>query len=135
MTMRYFIAAYCVLSLSSSASAQLGKEISGSKLLTTSIRTGDTEVFIFDPVTADAFNVTWRHPPRSAIPFGCPMANRWSLRQIAKMKKHLTCISPMRTGHKSGNLLMRRAAQFTISPVFRRTGEEFGLVWPRRIRP
>ena len=70
--MRYFIAVYCVLSLSSSASAQLAKEISGSKLLTTSIRTGDTEVFIFDPVTADALNVTKAPSSEERYPIWMP---------------------------------------------------------------
>lgn len=72
MTMRYFIAVYCVLSLSSSASAQLTKEISGSKLLTTSIRPGDTEVFIFDPVTADALNVTKAPSSEERYPIWMP---------------------------------------------------------------
>jgi TolB protein len=38
--------------------AQLIKEVKGSRLLTTSIRTGDTEVFVVNPVTGDAINVT-----------------------------------------------------------------------------
>ena len=36
----------------------LTKEINGHKLLVTSIRTGDTEIFIVDPATGDAFNVS-----------------------------------------------------------------------------
>ncbi len=44
------------------ASATLGftavPQLSGHKLLVTSIRTGDTEVFIADPVTGDLFNVS-----------------------------------------------------------------------------
>lgn len=38
-------------------------QVPGSRLLTTSIRTGDTDVFWVDPVTGDAFNVT--KAPRS----------------------------------------------------------------------
>jgi TolB protein len=40
--------------------AQAGRagELAGHKLLVTSVRTGDTEVFMVDPDTGDAFNVT-----------------------------------------------------------------------------
>jgi len=35
-----------------------GNDLAGHKLLVTSVRTGDTEVFIVDPVSGDALNVT-----------------------------------------------------------------------------
>ena len=56
--------------------AQIIQEISGSKLLTTSIRTGDTEVFVIDPVTADAFNVTKAPKSEERYPVWMPDGNR-----------------------------------------------------------
>jgi TolB protein len=44
-------------------------DLSGYKLLVTSVRTGDTEVFIADPVTGDLFNVT--RSPRSEDRYPC----------------------------------------------------------------
>ena len=44
----------CMLSASLASAADL----SGHKLLVTTVRTGDTEVFIADPTTGDLFNVT-----------------------------------------------------------------------------
>ena len=61
--MKTFMTSLVTLIFCTAISAQVVNEISGTKLLTTSIRTGDTEVFIVDPLTADAFNVT--KAPRS----------------------------------------------------------------------
>ena len=61
--MKPFITTLINMIFCTAISAQVVNEISGAKLLTTSIRTGDTEVFIVDPLTADAFNVT--KAPRS----------------------------------------------------------------------
>src|ERR1017187_3483639 len=44
-------------------------QLAGYKLLLTSIRTGDTEVFIVDPDTGDAFNVS--HSPQSEDRYPC----------------------------------------------------------------
>lgn len=44
-------------------------ELSGHKLLVTSVRTGDTDVFITDPVTGDMFNVT--RAPHSEDRYPC----------------------------------------------------------------
>lgn len=41
-----------------SAVAQTPRDLAGCALVTTSIRTNDTEVLIVDPVTGDAFNLT-----------------------------------------------------------------------------
>jgi TolB protein len=65
-----------LLWLSLQVPAQLIKEISGSKLLTTSIRTGDTEVFIIDPVTGDAFNVTKAPDSEERYPIWMPDGKR-----------------------------------------------------------
>lgn len=65
-----------LLSLSLQLPAQLLKEITGSKLLTTSIRTGDTEVFIIDPVTGDAFNVTKAPGSEERYPIWMPDGKR-----------------------------------------------------------
>ena len=40
------------------AVAVRGTDLAGHKLLVTSVRTGDTEVFIVDPTTGDMFNVS-----------------------------------------------------------------------------
>ncbi len=65
-----------LLSLSLQVPAQLVKEISGAKLLTTSIRTGDTEIFIIDPVTGDAFNVTKAPHSEERYPIWMPDGKR-----------------------------------------------------------
>jgi len=44
-------------------------DLTGYRLLVTSIRTGDTEVFIADPATGDLFNVT--HSPTSEDRYPC----------------------------------------------------------------
>ena len=44
-------------------------QLAGYKLLLTSIRTGDTEVFIVDPDTGNAFNVS--HSPQSEDRYPC----------------------------------------------------------------
>jgi TolB protein len=54
---------------------QLLQEINSSKLLTTSIRTGDTEVFVVDPVTGDAFNVTKAPASEERYPLWMPDGN------------------------------------------------------------
>jgi hypothetical protein len=40
------------------ATTALAADLAGYKLLVTSVRTGDTEVFIADPATGDLFNVS-----------------------------------------------------------------------------
>ncbi len=54
---KVFCCVLCLLGMSAVGSMQAG-ELAGHRLLVTSIRTGDTEVFIVDPETGDAFNVT-----------------------------------------------------------------------------
>jgi hypothetical protein len=56
--MKLLILAFALLSLPAVAA-----DLSGHKLLITSIRTGDTEVVIADPTTGDMFNVS--RSPRS----------------------------------------------------------------------
>ncbi len=67
----------CIVSFMTAASCFAG-ELAGHKLLVTSVRTGDTEVFIVDPETGDATNVT--RSPSSEDRYPC-----WSPdgRQIA----------------------------------------------------
>jgi TolB protein len=74
-TMKKILSLACI-SLVFTAQAQLLKEISGNKLLTTSIRTGDTEVFIIDPVTGDAFNVTKAPASEERYPIWLPDGKR-----------------------------------------------------------
>lgn len=47
----------------------LGADLAGHKLLVTSVRTGDTEVFIADPTTGDLFNVS--RSPKSEDRYPC----------------------------------------------------------------
>lgn len=47
----------------------LGADLRGHKLLVTSVRTGDTEVFVADPVTGDLFNVS--RSPKSEDRYPC----------------------------------------------------------------
>jgi TolB protein len=51
------------------ATAATAADLAGHRLLVTSVRTGDTEVFIADPVTGDLFNVT--RSPRSEDRYPC----------------------------------------------------------------
>jgi TolB protein len=74
--MKKIFLAMLLLSLSPQMSAQLIKEISGADLLTTSIRTGDTEIFIIDPVTGDAFNVTKAPDSDECYPIWMPDGKR-----------------------------------------------------------
>jgi TolB protein len=53
-----------------------GGELAGHKLLVTSIRTGDTEVFIVDPETGDAFNVTCSAASEDRYPCWSPDGKR-----------------------------------------------------------
>lgn len=62
--------------LFASAVAAAGDDLSGHKLLVTSIRTGDTEVFIADPVTGDLFNVTRSPLSEDRYPCWSPDARR-----------------------------------------------------------
>ncbi len=52
----------------SGANAQAA-DLSGHQLLVTSVRTGDTEVFVADPTTGDLFNVT--RSPQSEDRYPC----------------------------------------------------------------
>ncbi len=56
--------------------AQTLTEIAGNKLLTTSIRTNDTEVFIIDPTTGDAFNLTKAPKSEERYPSWSPDGKR-----------------------------------------------------------
>lgn len=58
------------------ADTPLLNELSGHKLLMTSIRTGDTEVFVIDPVTGDAFNVTKAPKSEERYPLWLPDGKR-----------------------------------------------------------
>src|SRR5512139_2385591 len=58
----------CVLTFHLASRLGAG-ELAGQKLLTTSIRTGDTEVFIVDPDTGDAVNVS--RSPQSEDRYPC----------------------------------------------------------------
>jgi TolB protein len=51
-------------------------ELAGHKLLLTSVRTGDTEVFIVDPDTGDAFNVTRSPASEDRYPCWSPDGKR-----------------------------------------------------------
>jgi TolB protein len=56
--MKKLILSFLGLMILPFSDAQTLQEVSGNKLVTTSIRTNDTEVFIIDPTTGDAFNLT-----------------------------------------------------------------------------
>ena len=70
---RFFIAPaiglLAALGLTLMASALRGGDLAGHKLLLTSVRTGDTEVFVVDPETGDAFNLT--KSPKSEERYPC----------------------------------------------------------------
>jgi TolB protein len=57
------IVSLCTFGFATVVLPQRPSELQGRALVTTSIRTNDTEVFIVDPVTGDAFNLT--KAPRS----------------------------------------------------------------------
>lgn len=58
------------------ARAQAQPNIGGQALVTTSIRTNDTEVFIIDPVTGDAFNLTKAPASEERYPSWSPDGRR-----------------------------------------------------------
>src|SRR5215475_10626573 len=58
------------------AVAAHGADLAGYKLLVTSIRTGDTEVFVADPTTGDMFNVTRSPKSEDRYPCWSPDGNR-----------------------------------------------------------
>jgi len=61
--------AISLLSLIGAALTAHSVDLSGHKLLVTSVRTGDTEVFIADPTTGDMFNVS--RSPKSEDRYPC----------------------------------------------------------------
>src|SRR6478736_2372608 len=58
MKMRLFLLLVPALALLAANVCSHAADLSGQKLLVTSVRTGDTEVFVADPTTGDMFNVT-----------------------------------------------------------------------------
>ncbi|HKD35373.1 MAG TPA: hypothetical protein VKB78_01190, partial [Pirellulales bacterium] len=72
MTLR--LLAFLILSLS----VVVGRagELAGQKLLVTSVRTGDTEVFVVDPETGDALNLTRSPKSEDRYPCWSPDGNR-----------------------------------------------------------
>lgn len=58
------------------ACCALAADLSGHQLLVTSVRTGDTEVFIADPTTGDLFNVTRSSASEDRYPCWSPDAKR-----------------------------------------------------------
>ena len=58
-----------VWTLASSATIAFGAELAGHKFLLTSVRTGDTEVFVVDPETGDARNIS--RSPKSEDRYPC----------------------------------------------------------------
>ena len=58
------------------AIAQTPRDLAGYALVTTSIRTNDTEVFIIDPVTGDAFNLTKAPTSEERYPSWSPDGRR-----------------------------------------------------------
>ena len=58
-----------VIALLTAAISAQAADLTGNKLLVTSIRTGDTEVFIADPTTGDMFNVS--RSPKSEDRYPC----------------------------------------------------------------
>ncbi len=72
------LAAILLASLAQAA-ALCAADLSGHKFLVTSVRTGDTEVFIADPVTGDLFNVTRSPASEDRYPCWSPNGKRyWS---------------------------------------------------------
>lgn len=59
----------CLALIFLTASVLVSADLTGHKLLVTSVRTGDTEVFIADPVTGDLFNVS--RSPKSEDRYPC----------------------------------------------------------------
>jgi TolB protein len=91
--------------------------LSAHKLLLTSIRTGDTEIFIVDPDTGDAFNVS--RSPQSEVVIPC-----WSPdgRYIA--------FSSTRTG--SSKIFVMNANGFNQRALTPSKGGESSPAWSRR---
>ena len=58
-----------LLALLASAWCAPAADLTGHRLLVTSVRTGDTEVFISDPTTGDMFNVS--RSPKSEDRYPC----------------------------------------------------------------
>src|SRR5262245_42386469 len=61
--------ALCLLAWVSSADPDPGAGLAGHKLLVTMVRTGDTEIFLADPVTGDLTNLT--RSPKSEERYPC----------------------------------------------------------------
>jgi TolB protein len=68
--------ALLTLLLTASGIAMNASDLSGYKLLITSVRTGDTEVFIADPTTGDLFNVSRSPKSEDRYPCWSPDAKR-----------------------------------------------------------
>lgn len=64
------------LILGAATSAVAATNLAGHKLLVTSVRTGDTEVFIADPATGDMFNVSRSPSSEDRYPCWSPDAKR-----------------------------------------------------------
>lgn len=58
------------------AAAALAADLSGHRLLVTSVRTGDTEVFIADPTTGDMLNLSRSPKSEDRYPCWSPDAKR-----------------------------------------------------------
>ncbi|MBL9173062.1 MAG: PD40 domain-containing protein [Verrucomicrobiales bacterium] len=65
-----------LLCLLSAATTAVAADLRGHSLLVTSVRTGDTEVFIADPTTGDLFNVSRSPTSEDRYPCWSPDANR-----------------------------------------------------------
>lgn len=104
-------------------------ELNGQQLLVTSVRTGDTEVFIADPVTGDMVNVTRSPQTEDRYPCWSPDGSQIAFTRDAGPDnvKHLWVIHP--DGTQARPLVTRKAASYM--PSWQRTpdGERivFGL--------
>ena len=105
MITRPILLALAALSLVQPASAG---QLTGYKLLLTSIRTGDTEVFVVDPDTGDAFNVSRSPQSEDRYPCWSPDGKRIAFTSDRNHSTNLYVVATRRQRLEAGCDLARR---------------------------